>query len=100
LVLAPAAHAALASWGVHTGDSALADVLRRGRARARRRPRAAFAAPRSAGRLSGRRLIAVQLTVLLAAAVALADAGHPLLGARFAVVVAANAVLVHVLKET
>jgi hypothetical protein len=52
-----------------------------------------FAAPKSDRRLSGWALIALQLTVLGAGAVALAAAGQPVLAAAFAVVIVLNAVL-------
>ena len=89
-----AALAALAYWGFHTGDSAIADVALGGGA-----PLLAafvwgtYAAPKSTRRLRGTALVAVQLTVLGAGAAALAAAGRPVSGAVMAAVVVVNAVL-------
>ena len=57
-----------------------------------------FAAPRSARRLRGDALLAVQSSVFAAAAVALAAAGRTALALAFALVVAVNTVLLHVLQ--
>jgi hypothetical protein len=87
-----AALVALAYWGVRTGRSPLADVaLGLGAPLLAAAVWGRWAAPRSARRLTGRRLTAVQLTVLGAGATALISAGRPLLGAIFAAVVALNA---------
>jgi hypothetical protein len=91
-----AALAALAYWGFHTGESLVTDVLLGVGA-----PVVAavvwgtFAAPRSERRLSGGALVAVQLAVLGAGAVALAAAGRTVLAAIFAVVIVVNAALLH-----
>jgi hypothetical protein len=95
-----AALAALAYWGFHTGRTFATDVLLGVGA-----PVVAavvwgtFAAPRSARRLRGAALTAVQLTVLLAGAVALAAAGRPVLALVTAAVVVVNAVLLERLPE-
>jgi hypothetical protein len=87
-----AALAALAYWGVHTGRSPLADVaLGVGAPLVAAIVWGRWAAPRSARRLTGWRLTALQLVVLLAGAAALVAAGHPVLGAIFAAVVVLNA---------
>jgi uncharacterized protein DUF2568 len=87
-----AALAALAYWGVHVGESPLADVaLGVGAPLVAATVWGVWAAPRSERRLSGWRLTAVQLAVLGAGAAALIAAGRPILGAIFAVVVVLNA---------
>ena len=93
-----AALGALAYWGVHTGLSVAADViLGVGAPVMAAVVWGAFAAPKSSRRLSGAALIAVQLAVLGAGAIALVAAGQPVLGAAFAALIGANTVLLHVL---
>ena len=86
--------AALAAWGIHTGGSTVADILLAVAA-----PAVAavlwglYAAPRSARRLSGGRLLAVQLVLLGLGAAALLAAGWTVLGLVFALLIAVNALL-------
>jgi Protein of unknown function (DUF2568) len=88
--------AALAFWGVHAGQSLLGDLaLGLGAPLLAAAVWGAFAAPKSARRLHGAGLVAVQLGVLGAGAIALAGAGHPLPGAVFAALVVVNTVLLH-----
>ena len=87
----------LAFWGVHAGQSLLGDLaLGLGAPLLAAAVWGTFAAPKSALRLHGAGLVAVQLGVLGAGAIALAAAGHPLPGAVFAVLVVVNSVLLHV----
>ena len=99
-VLELAALAALAYWGFHSGDSVAADlVLGVGAPVLAACVWGALAAPKSSRRLSGPALLAVQLAVLCAGAIALVAAGRPVLGAALAALIAANTVLLHVLEE-
>jgi len=94
-----AALAALGYWGFGAGGSAAADVVLGLAAPALAAVvRGVFAAPRSARRLHGAALLAVQSSVFAAAAVALAAAGRTALALAFALVVAVNTVLLHVLE--
>jgi hypothetical protein len=92
-----AALAALSYWGFHTGTTLLSDVLLGVGA-----PLVAavvwgtFAAPKSSRRLRGPALIALQMAVFAAGVAALAATGQELPAVVLAVVVAANAVLMHV----
>jgi hypothetical protein len=84
--------AALAYWGVHVGESPGADVaLGVGAPLVAAIVWGRWAAPRSERRLTGWRLTALQLAVLLTGAAALAAAGHAVVGAIFAGVVVLNA---------
>jgi Protein of unknown function (DUF2568) len=95
-----AALAALAYWGFHTGKTAIADVvLGLGAPLVAAAVWGVFAAPSSARRLRGGALVAVQSAVFAAAAIALVAAGQPVLAVAFAVVVAVNSVLLHVLGD-
>lgn len=98
LALELAALAALAYWGFHTGRSIAADVaLGLGAPLVAAVVWGVFAAPNSVRRLHAGKLLAVQMAVLGAGAVALAAAGRPLLAAVFAAIVVVNAVLLHVM---
>ena len=91
--------AALGFWGVHTGQSLLADIaLGAGAPLLAAVVWGTFAAPKSERRLHGAALLAGQLCVLGSAAAALAVAGHALLGALFAGLVVVNAVVLHRLQ--
>jgi len=93
-----AALAALSYWGFHTGRSALADiVLGIGAPLLAAVVWGVWAAPRSARRRRGAALLAVQMAVFAAAATGLAAAGQTVLAVAFALVVAVNTVLLHVL---
>jgi len=93
-----AALAALSYWGFHTGRSIAADVaLGLGAPLVAAVVWGVFAAPKSVRRLRAGTLLAVQMAVLGAGAVALAAAGRPLLAAVFAAIVVVNAVLLHVM---
>jgi hypothetical protein len=92
--------AALAYWGFHTGHSLIADlVLGLGAPLLAAAVWGVYAAPRSARRLQGGALLAVQSAVFAAAAVALAAAGRADLAIAFALVVAVNTVLLHALGD-
>ena len=92
-----AALAALAYWGFHTGRSLLADlVLGLGAPILAAVVWGVFAAPKSARRLRGGPLLAVQLAVFGAGAVALAATGQVGLAVAFAVLVVVNAIVMHV----
>lgn len=92
--------AALAYWGLHTGDSLPVDVLLGvGAPVVAAAVWGTFAAPRSDRRLSGPALVAVQLTLLGAGAVALAAAGRTALAVVFAIVIVVNAALLHLWGE-
>jgi hypothetical protein len=95
-MLGLAAIAALAHWGVRAGRSLPADVTL-GLGVPLLAAVLCFAAPKSSRRLHGRALVAVEMTVFCAAVAALADAGRPLVAGGFGVVVAANAVSMHLL---
>ena len=90
---------ALGVWGVHTGQSLLADIaLGAGAPLLAAVVWGTLAAPKSERRLHGTALLAVQLCVLGTAAAALAVAGHALLGALFAGLVVVNAGVLHRLQ--
>jgi Protein of unknown function (DUF2568) len=92
-----AALAALAFWGVDTGHSVLGRVaLGVGAPLVAAVVWGLFAAPKSARRLRGPALVAVQLGVLGTGVVALAAAAHRLPAALLAVAVAVNTVLLQV----
>ena len=91
--------AALAFWGVHTGQSPVADIaLGAGAPLLAAIVWGTLAAPKSERRRHGSALLATQLGVLGSAAAALAVAGHALLGALFAGLVVVNAVVLHRLQ--
>ena len=91
--------AALGFWGVHTGQSLLADIaLGAGAPLLAAVVWGTLAAPRSERRLHGPALLAVQLSVLGSAAAALVVAGHALLGALFTALVVVNAAVLHRLQ--
>ena len=88
--------AALAYWGFDTGTSLLGDlVLGVGAPLVGAVVWGIWAAPRSAQRLTGWRLTAVQFLVLGAGAVALVAAGHAVAGAALAAVIVVNGIALH-----
>jgi hypothetical protein len=92
--------AALAYWGFRTGSSVVADVvLGLGAPALAALVWGVWAAPRSPRRLHGGALLALQSSVFAVAAVALAAAGRTGLAIVFAVVVAANTVVLRLFGE-
>jgi hypothetical protein len=93
--------AALADWGLHTGQTPVSDVLLGvGAPLLAAAVWGVFAAPRSGRRLRGAALTAVQMSFFAAGVVALAASGQRVLAASFAGVVIVNAVLLHYWRDS
>jgi hypothetical protein len=91
---------ALGLWGVHTGQSTLADVaLGLGAPLIAIGVWAVFGAPRSTRRLRRAGLLALRIVFFGGGALALIAAGHTLTGVAFGAISAANVALIYAWRQ-